>query len=427
MLQRVISTWRSKSNLRRQISTAVRQTCTTNDEGSWDYSSEWWDDDFKGQPVFRSFSDKGNGLISVLSYPSSTPSRAYWPEKENWLQQRYAEMHPGCEQDEKFTILGYQWRALRFNRETRQSTVKVMAACRKSDAGSIYIMQQAHCLAVPYVKSMLSSGLASIKSSNYDLKSAILGKKTMNILCIGHGGGTLPLFLADKIQGAIVDIVEIDPVVISASTKAMAFPSFSVMSPSGERANPTPNPIDQVMWKGIHERLQLYESDAEDFVMNSTKLYDMVFVDAYDGEDIFPHKLWDPQSPFLNSLSDRLHPEHGTVVVNLHADTDLFDDDDDTLPCQQLLPMAKYVKSVCEAYKDVIVGNSNDGLAFNVLVPWVCNSSLVVSRGFRKGCGVVDRDMVLDTLVSNLFEVEDILKLPFSCLEYLKRGIYLVK
>lgn len=51
------------------------------------------------------------------------------------------------------------------------------------------------------VKSMLSSGLASINSCDYDLKSAILGKKTMNILCIGHGGGTLPLFLADKIQG----------------------------------------------------------------------------------------------------------------------------------------------------------------------------------------------------------------------------------
>lgn len=197
------------------------------------------------------------------------------------------------------------------------------------------------------------------------------------------------------------------------------------MNPSGERANPTPDPIDEVMWKGIHERLQLYESDAEDFVVNSTKLYDMVFVDAYDGQDIFPHKLWDPQSPFLNALSDRLHPEHGTVVVNLHADTDLFDDDA-ALPRQLLLPMGKYVKNVCEAYKDVIVGNGNGGLAFNVLVPWVCNSSLVISRGFRKRSGVLHRDTVLDILVSNLFEVEDVLNLPFSCLEYLKGGIYLV-
>ena len=76
-------------------------------------------------------------------------NRAYWPEKEKWLQERYAEIHPGSQQDEKFMILGYQWRVLRFNTETRQSTVKIMAACRESDAGSVYLMQQARCLAVP--------------------------------------------------------------------------------------------------------------------------------------------------------------------------------------------------------------------------------------------------------------------------------------
>ena len=51
------------------------------------------------------------------------------------------------------------------------------------------------------VKSMVSAGLAAIASCNFDLKNAILGKKAMNILCIGHGGGTLPLFLASEIQG----------------------------------------------------------------------------------------------------------------------------------------------------------------------------------------------------------------------------------
>lgn len=51
------------------------------------------------------------------------------------------------------------------------------------------------------VKSMVSTGLATLASCNYDLKSAVLGKKVMNILCIGHGGGTLPLFLGSKIQG----------------------------------------------------------------------------------------------------------------------------------------------------------------------------------------------------------------------------------
>lgn len=52
------------------------------------------------------------------------------------------------------------------------------------------------------VKSMISAGLATISSCNYDLHKAIYGTKTMNILCIGHGGGSIPLFLASKIQGS---------------------------------------------------------------------------------------------------------------------------------------------------------------------------------------------------------------------------------
>ena len=51
------------------------------------------------------------------------------------------------------------------------------------------------------LKSMVSLGLSTIVSSNYDLMAAVHGKKRMHILCIGHGGGSLPLFLASKIQG----------------------------------------------------------------------------------------------------------------------------------------------------------------------------------------------------------------------------------
>lgn len=47
---------------------------------------------------------------------------------------------------------------------------------------------------------MVSAGLASL-SCNYDLESVVNGKNNMKILCIGHGGGSLPLFLAYKIPG----------------------------------------------------------------------------------------------------------------------------------------------------------------------------------------------------------------------------------
>ncbi|XAR48927.1 hypothetical protein NMG60_11031918 [Bertholletia excelsa] len=262
-----------------------------------------------------------------------------------------------------------------------------MAACRDSDPGSVYIMQQAYCLAVPYLKSMVSTGLATLASCKYDLKSAILGKKVLNVLCIGHGGGSLPLFLASKIQGANIDIVEIDPLVISASVQAMGFPSFPVMATS----------------------------------------------DAYDGADIFHHKLWDPHSPFLKALEKHLHPQHGTVVVNLHSDSDVLDlDGSVSSVLHQVLPMGKYVSAVSKAYKDVLVGKGSSGnskgcgFAYTVSVPWVCNTSLVVCRSSGVSGGTLEKDLVLNALMSEALEIEEFLNLPFSCLEYVKRGFTLV-
>lgn len=243
-----------------------------------------------------------------------------------------------------------------------------------------------------------------------------------------------PAFSSALFPGAVVHIVDIDPLVISASIRAMGFPAFSVMTQSADRAFAKPNPIDEVMWKGIHERLYLYEADAEKFIINNTNLYDMVFIDAYDGDDIFPHKLWDPESPFLRALSNRLHPKHGTVVVNLHADFDI-PSHDGSVPSvfEQILPMGKYVSRVCRAYKDVLgrTGGSceeieGSGLAYTVAVPWVCNTTLVVCRGFGIGGEYVNKDLVVHTLINKSLELEHVMNLPFSCLEYIKRDFTLV-
>ncbi|PHU21542.1 hypothetical protein BC332_06649 [Capsicum chinense] len=408
--------------LRRSLSTAIRQRIE--DEGDWFYSSEWWAPTSAGDTVFRSISDDGNGVVSVVACPSSRPENRYWARTENWLQKRYEKIYPRREHEGNFRILGYQWRNLHFNDETRQSTVKIMAAYRDIHPGFIFLMQQAECLAVPYVKSMVSAGLATIASCKFDLESAVYGRKPMKILCIGHGGGSIPLFLASKIQGAEVHIAEIDPVVISASVQAMGFPSYSIMTPNGSRAYSTPDPIEEVLWKGIHERIQLHKSDAEKFLLENKNLYDLVFIDAYDGEDIFPHALWDTDSPFLNALADQLHPEHGTIVVNLHSDVD-FRDADFNPPGSHLLPMGKYISKVCRSYKEVLLGSnksSYNGLAYVVSVPWVCNTSLVVCRGLGKS----SRDMVMKTIMSRARVVENILDLPFSCMQYLKRGFTLV-
>ncbi|KAK7393643.1 hypothetical protein VNO78_22202 [Psophocarpus tetragonolobus] len=421
--------WRSVrvvSDDLRRFSTAVRRR--VEDEGDWLYSSEWWGSDSDdGHTVLRSTSGKGNGYVSVVAYPSSRPSRMQWSGTERWLQQRCEEVHPEYGEGGKLRLLGYQWRVLRFNDVTRQSTAKVMAAYRQDTPGVVHLMQQPHCLAVPYLKSMVSAGLTTIASCNFDIIRALQGKKNMHILCIGHGGGSLPLFLASRIQGAIVHIVEIDPLVISASIRAMGFPAFSLMTKSGDRAVTKPDIMDEIMWKGIHQRICLYEADAEEFIANNINLYDMIFVDAYDGDDIFPHKLWNPDSLFLKALSNRLHPKHGTVVVNLHSDSDVLNHDG-SVPSllEQILPMGKYVSQVCGAYKDVLVGKGGSGLAFTVAVPWVCNTSLIVCRGFGRDTEYFNRDFVINTLVSKSLELEHVMDLPFPCLEYIKRGFILV-
>ncbi|KAF5738543.1 hypothetical protein HS088_TW13G01443 [Tripterygium wilfordii] len=84
----------------------------------------------------------------------------------------------------------------------------------------------------------------------------------------------------------------------------MGFPSYAVITPSGERAHPKLSTMDEVLWKGIHEMFYLFESDAEKFVLETTNLYDMVFIDAYDGDDVFPSlTIYGIQIPRSSKLS----------------------------------------------------------------------------------------------------------------------------
>ena len=95
--------------------------------------------------------------------------------------------------------------------------------------------------------------------------------------------------------------------------------------------------------------------------------------------------------------------------------------------------MGKYVSTICRAYKDVLVGNSfsrdgktGSGLGFVVSVPFLYNSTLVVSRGFGVGGGHYhNKDSIFNTLISKSLEVELALNLPFPCLEYIKSGFTL--
>ncbi|RRT75968.1 hypothetical protein B296_00030708 [Ensete ventricosum] len=285
-----------------------------------------------------------------------------------------------------------------------------------------------------YLKSMVSAGLTALASSGYDLSGAVTGKRSMKILCVGHGGGSLPLFLASKIKGksiffacdflslftgASVHIVEIDPVVVMASVQAMGFPVSAVEETSDKLSFDQSSYADEILWERMHERLFLHRSDAEDFVLSSRDIYDLVFIDAYDGDDIFPHKLWDRQGPFLESLRSKVHPVHGTVVVNLHSDSEVLSmDTKDYSVCQSILPTSRYISQVCKAYEE------HFGLAIFFSVPWLCNITLVACSGMGLGINgrEVDKNLVLNALISKCYLVEFVLGLPFPCLPYIKSG-----
>ncbi|KAK6929702.1 Pentatricopeptide repeat [Dillenia turbinata] len=176
------------------------------------------------------------------------------------------------------------------------------------------------------------------------------------------------------LEWAIVHSIEIDPLVISASIEAMGFLSSLVVKPSGKRAISKPKLVDEILRKGIYERLFLCKADAEEFILDTTNTYDSIFIDAYDGDDIFPHKLRNPSGPFLKNLN--------SDILNLDGSTPTV--------FQQILPMGKYVSGVYRAFKDELVGNGTrghrdnyQGLGFTVSVPWVWNTSIVVCRGFE--------------------------------------------
>uniref|UniRef100_A0A0E0PBG9 Uncharacterized protein n=2 Tax=Oryza TaxID=4527 RepID=A0A0E0PBG9_ORYRU len=224
-------------------------------------------------------------------------------------------------------------------------------------------------------------------------------------------------------SGAVVHIVEIDPVVASASIDSMGFPSLPVKGLPPEPTKPANG--NELLWGGIHDRLFLHIADAEDFVANDSNVYDLVFIDAYDGDDIFPRKLWDAEGTFLKNLEMKVHPVHGTVVVNLHSDSELsVAGVEKTSSVDSILPLGKHVSQVCRAYKQ------HFGLAFTAAVPWLCNITLVAcrDRAIASGArlGLSRRDFVLGKLLSKSNMVEHALDLPFPCLQYIKNGFTLV-
>ncbi|KAL0053521.1 hypothetical protein WJX82_006974 [Trebouxia sp. C0006] len=287
-----------------------------NDPGHWKYSPEWWGTQAggwghdSGTTVFAQGSHCGNGEVTVTAHIASPLSDLDSAEQQ-------------------------QWRVLRFN-DTRQSVSRVAV-----QPNSHILHATADCLAFEYLKTMASAGAAVIGLTG-KLDACLSGLPSLattstatlrfqpnpleqrvdkgrgvtpglgasdtrhhtscRALCIGLGGGSLPNFLSHHFPGLVVDAVELDPTVVTAATQCMGLPY--------SRSN-----------------LRLHTADAADYVLNlASQVHkgladplDIVFIDAFDGNDDVPNCFCDPDSEVLEALATALHPVHGSLIMNLHG------------------------------------------------------------------------------------------------------------
>jgi hypothetical protein len=305
---------------------------TGNDPGHWNFSPEWWGSQggsfgrTDGQIVFSKQS-KFNGLVEVTAHPASLNgfstdvSSAFGDETRQ------------------------EWRVLRFNNVTRQSVARVAILSDGGVDGSSArldmqqrrwlekgqsIIAQPDCVAAEYVKTITAvfaalvglQGLfqSSGKSTGNGATTSPppTSRRPLNILCLGVGGGTLPHFIAHHFPQAHVDAVEIDPVVVEAAIEFMGLPVNT-------QSNLTMHTQDAFDFINARCGGTGNGSESDGNTTNNSSppsvYYDVVCIDAFDGEDNVPSQL--VSSHFAGMLGQLLDPRHGTLLVNLHDTMDV--------------------------------------------------------------------------------------------------------
>jgi spermidine synthase len=243
--------------------------------GDWNLSPEWFGSQgggwgrTEGKTLFSEVSEY-NGVVSVTAHPAS----------------------PIGKQESGASV---EWRVLRFNDKTRQSVVRLV----NGNADSA-------CLATEYLKTVVAifAAVIDLNRETSDGQDAFQGDQVLEmdggscvgprVLCIGVGGGSIVQFLSSFFPEMEIDAVEIDPVVATAARDFM----------------------------GMHSNI--YVEDAREFVARlvtdnnnnkKKKPYDIVYIDAFDGDDCIPSDLCTDH--FARSLS-QVTSKSGTVIINMH-------------------------------------------------------------------------------------------------------------
>jgi spermidine synthase len=129
------------------------------------------------------------------------------------------------------------------------------------------------------------------------LGSLLLDPDPQSILIIGLGGGTLPRTLGRLLPDADIDVVEIDPAVVSVASQYFNYQP------------------------GAHQHV--YEEDGRAYVrrmLRTDRRYQLIMLDAYDNQYIPEHLL---TQEFLAQVRSLLAP-NGIVAANTFSSSRLY-------------------------------------------------------------------------------------------------------
>lgn len=110
------------------------------------------------------------------------------------------------------------------------------------------------------------------------------------VLVIGIGGGTFPMYFRKHRPNAVIDAVDIDPVVVQVARDELGFKEDA--------------------------KLKVHIGDGRKFIEDSQETWDLVVLDAY-GQDNIPMRLATRQ--FLDAVKRRVAPG-GMVAANLWSE-----------------------------------------------------------------------------------------------------------